>query len=347
MSEQQSPYNTGSPEADEALEMLGKGYEHPAVIITPPTIEIAMGDEPGFIQTKSPAFVKMSTAFKKHMKKLKGARLAIWLYIALSINDQGTAYPGIEAIMRDTGFSNREVIDSIREIEALGYLTVKRRPGYSSLYRVVDFVAIGKDNNPTSEVTSPVKKSAEAVKKSAITHDETSLKPDSINQIFKPDYEQKFSKSKPSPSKKGDLVDGLMFYSEQAKARGEDAIEKVLNALERLLHRNIQRSGQWQDLARWMLKRKESEPYQRWAEWYMADAFQAKTSWRLTPDQVRACWPQAFAEPESAADDARYKPYTAENSMTFITPEEAREWQRKLHLKKQQIERSERQPTAP
>ena len=149
------------------------------------------------------------------------------------------------------------------------------------------------------------------------------------------------------PEKKGDLVDGMLYYAEQAKARGEDKVEEVLNALERLLHRNIQRSGQWQDLARWMLKRKESEPYQRWADWYMADAFQAKTSWRLTPDQVRACWPQAFAEPEPAADDARYKPYTVEDSMTFITPEEAREWERKWHLKKQQIEQSGRLPTSP
>ena len=147
--------------------------------------------------------------------------------------------------------------------------------------------------------------------------------------------------------KKGDLVDGMLYYAEQAKARGEDKVEEVLNALERLLRRNIQRSGQWQDLARWMLKRKESEPYQRWADWYMADAFQAKTSWRLTPDQVRACWPQAFAEPEPAADDARYKPYTAENSMTFITPEEAREWERKWHLKKRQAEQLDKLPTAP
>ena len=101
--------------------------------------------------------------------------------------------------------------------------------------------------------------------------------------------------------KKGDLVDGMLYYAEQAKARGEDAIEEILNDLERLLHRNIQRSGQWQDLAKWMLKRNESEPYKKWAEWYMGDPFQAKTSWRLTPDQVRACWPQAFVTPETVS----------------------------------------------
>ena len=103
------------------------------------------------------------------------------------------------------------------------------------------------------------------------------------------------------PEKKGDLVDGMLYYAEQAKARGEDKVEEVLNALERLLRRNIQRSGAWQDLAKWMLKRKESEPYKKWAEWYMGDPFQAKTSWRLTPDQVRACWPQAFVTPETVS----------------------------------------------
>ena len=103
------------------------------------------------------------------------------------------------------------------------------------------------------------------------------------------------------PEKKGDLVDGMLYYAEQAKARGEDKVEEVLNALERLLRRNIQRSGAWQDLAKWMLKRNESEPYKKWAEWYMGDPFQAKTSWRLTPDQVRACWPQAFVTPETVS----------------------------------------------
>ncbi len=194
MSEQQAPYKTGNPEVDDAVEMMGKGYA-PAVTITPPVIEIAMGEEPGFIQTRTPAFVKMSTAFKGHMKKLKGAKLGIWLYIALSINDQGTAYPGIEAIMRDTGFSNREVIDSIKEIVELGYLTVRKRSGTSSLYRIADFVAIGKDNNPTSEVTSLVKKTTEVVKKTAPNHDETSLKPD-LNKIFKQVCAQSLSKEK-------------------------------------------------------------------------------------------------------------------------------------------------------
>jgi len=101
--------------------------------------------------------------------------------------------------------------------------------------------------------------------------------------------------------KKGDLVDGMLYYAEQAKLRGENTIEELLDDLERLLRRNIQRSGAWQDLAKWMLKRNESEPYKKWAEWYMGDPFQAKTSWRLTPDQVRACWPQAFVTPETVS----------------------------------------------
>ena len=104
-----------------------------------------------------------------------------------------------------------------------------------------------------------------------------------------------------SNRKKGDLVDGMLYYAEQAKLRGENTIEELLDDLERLLRRNIQRSGAWQDLAKWMLKRNESEPYKKWAEWYMGDPFQAKTSWRLTPDQVRACWPQAFVTPETVS----------------------------------------------
>jgi len=259
----------------------------------------------------------------------------VLLALADHANDEGRgAYPSIDTLAKKTSMSRRTVQ---RALDALIQLQIIKCVGTSEYgtdnYSIFE-AAIYRGDSGTKAVggvTLGQEGGDSGAVKSVPESPESSLKP-SINQ---------------RNQKKLDLVDGLMFYSEQAKARGEDAVEGVLNALERLLHRNIQRSGQWQDLARWMLKRKESEPYQKWAEWYMADAFQAKTSWRLTPDQVRACWPQAFAAPEPAADDARYKPYTAENSMTFIKPEEAKEWERKWHLKKRQAEQLDKLPTAP
>lgn len=178
MSEQQAEYLT------DAMEMMGQGYA-PAVTITPPTTEFAMGDEPGFCQTKTPAFIKLSTAFKKHMINLKGARLGIWLYIALSINDGGKAYPSIETIERDTGYSNRAIIDVIRELESLGYLSLKHRGGTSNLYTINGFAAIGK-SQPSSELSSPVNFTTRGVNFTAESHEESSLKPD-INQNIKPE----------------------------------------------------------------------------------------------------------------------------------------------------------------
>lgn len=124
-------------------------------------------------------------------------------------------------------------------------------------------------------------------------------------------------------SKKGDLVDGALHYMEMAKDRGEDKIEEILCDLERLLCRKIQRAGTWQDLAKWMLHRQETEPYSTWALWYMNDPFQAKTSWRLTPDQVKACWPKAFEQPmeEHDPNDRRYAPAPPEWKGTPISEE--------------------------
>lgn len=131
-------------------------------------------------------------------------------------------------------------------------------------------------------------------------------------------------------SKKGDILGGALFFAQRAKERGEDKIEDVLCDLERLLCRKIDRTGQWQDLAKWMLKQ-ETKPYQQWAQHYMSDPFNAKTSWRMTPAQVRASWPQAFKEAAEAGDNmpellpGQTCTYTAEDNLNLITPERAAE----------------------
>jgi len=83
---------------------------------------------------------------------------------------------------------------------------------------------------------------------------------------------------------------------------GPDPVEWVLVQLEKGLHRNIPRSGTWQDLGKWILRR--DEPLAEWVKWYMSDPFNAKTAWRLTPDQIRAAWPQAFTAKKSESHHA-------------------------------------------
>jgi len=73
-----------------------------------------------------------------------------------------------------------------------------------------------------------------------------------------------------------------------------DPVEDTLVVLEKGIHRNIPRAASWQELAKWINKRAETEPLPRWITWYMSDKFRVENAWRLTSEQIRSAWPQAF-----------------------------------------------------
>jgi len=149
MSEQKPEYIV------DALEMIGTGYE-PAAIIEQPTKRLVLRE--GLGEEWTVAWVKLSTAFKPHIKEIRGAPLAVWLYIALSVNKQGVSFPSINKIAEDTGYSRNGVMDAIKELEEKGYMKVRRGERKFNLYEP-EFAAIGKMNEPSNEstqFTSPV-----------------------------------------------------------------------------------------------------------------------------------------------------------------------------------------------
>lgn len=139
MSEDQQEYAT------DALAMLGAGYgEQPAAIIDNPRTVKALRDT-GLFEYKAWGWVKLSAKFIAHLHHLKGAKLAIWQCIALSIDETGTCKMTYKDIGTLTGYSHTEVIESIKELEAAGYLTVNK-DGKTNIYEPV-FVARG-ENKP-------------------------------------------------------------------------------------------------------------------------------------------------------------------------------------------------------
>ena len=85
-------------EAVEAMEMLGKGYDHPAVEIEQERTVIQR--RAGKLESiDRPAFVKISTAFKQELATISGDALKVWLFISLSINRHtNKANPGLRTI---------------------------------------------------------------------------------------------------------------------------------------------------------------------------------------------------------------------------------------------------------
>jgi len=198
MTEQQSEYIT------DAVEMLGKGYE-----IHPPQRVIKSDRNGKPIEIREDAWVKISMAFLETMRNLKGARLSVWMAIAIRIDENYVSYPSIAKMQKDTGLSNREIIDTVRELEKEGYLTVKNTRGHN-VYRILSYAAFGTSDPviPGSEETSPVNSDADLVNSDAGIGEETSPK-------------QEYNKT----NKSGDLVDGIIKYSLSPKAI-KDALAK-------------------------------------------------------------------------------------------------------------------------
>jgi hypothetical protein len=139
MSEPQADYIT------DAMEMMGTGYDdQPAAIIDQPRKVKALRDT-GLYEYRAWGWVKLSAKFVSHLRHLKGAKLAIWQCIALSIDETGTCKMTLRDIGALTDYSHTEVISSLKELEAAGYLTINR-DGKTNIYQPV-FVARG-DNKP-------------------------------------------------------------------------------------------------------------------------------------------------------------------------------------------------------
>jgi hypothetical protein len=93
-------------------------------------------------------WVKTSANFIKHIKILKGAKLSVWNVIALSVDENGVCNLTIKQLCELTGYSHTEVIDSVKELDVMGYLSVNRE-GKKNLY-TPEFAARG-TNNPSQE----------------------------------------------------------------------------------------------------------------------------------------------------------------------------------------------------
>jgi DNA-binding transcriptional regulator GbsR (MarR family) len=147
------PKGTYKTEAEEALDMLGKGYDaQPAAIIESPRDVLSLQDK-GLVDYKVWGWVKLSAKFRPHIKLLRGAKVSVWLCIALSIDEDGKFSATLKELQELTGYSHTEILASIKELEGMGYLSVNRG-GRKNLYEP-NFAARG-ENNPKESLLKKV-----------------------------------------------------------------------------------------------------------------------------------------------------------------------------------------------
>lgn len=129
-----------------------KVSDQPAAIIESPRQVLALS-ETGLIDYRVWGWVKISAKFIAHIRKLKGAKLAVWQTMALSINEFGECELSAKELASMTGYSRSEIIESQKELDKMGYLSVTRSKGKMNIYKP-EFAARG-GNIPTDE---PVQK---------------------------------------------------------------------------------------------------------------------------------------------------------------------------------------------
>ena len=122
-----------------------KTNNQPDAIIEPPRTVKALLDG-GIVDYQVWGWVKTSAKFRKHIKILRGAKHDIWHYLALGVDETGKCKETIKEICEGTGYSHTEVINTLRELDEMGYLSVQK-DNRGNTY-LPEFVARGA-KNPT------------------------------------------------------------------------------------------------------------------------------------------------------------------------------------------------------
>ena len=96
-------------------------------------------------------YIKFKLAFRKRaLAQLKGARLSIFICLALHVDRYGISAPGLERIMQETGYTSRSTVCSALEDLARLRLVEKLDPDRwgKTRYRVLGYAWFGRDPAP-------------------------------------------------------------------------------------------------------------------------------------------------------------------------------------------------------
>ena len=111
---------------EKAAELLAKRMDE--LTRPEPTIKIFNGQEyyitdNGEMGNCPRVAVQLSVQFReKQLRQLKGPILAVFICIALHINEQGLAWPSIAQIAKETGYNKDTVFKCLKKLELMGYI---------------------------------------------------------------------------------------------------------------------------------------------------------------------------------------------------------------------------------
>ena len=104
-----------------------------AVTRPEPTVVIHRGEDfyisdNGAQETKRSTYVKFSVKFRDlQLAQLKGATLGVFICLALHIEEDGTCFPSVNLICKETGYNRDTIFDALSKLEFRGYIARKQK----------------------------------------------------------------------------------------------------------------------------------------------------------------------------------------------------------------------------
>ena len=73
-------------------------------------------------------FVKFSVKFREQqLSQLKGPPLSIFICLALHIAENGSCFPSVSLISKETGYNRDTVFDALKKLEFMGYIARRQK----------------------------------------------------------------------------------------------------------------------------------------------------------------------------------------------------------------------------
>lgn len=265
----------------------------PAAIIESPRTVLALSE--GLVDYKVWGWVKISAKFIAHIKRLKGAKLAVWQTMALSINEYGECELSAKELAEMTGYSRSEIIESQKELDEMGYLTVTKSNGKKNIYKP-EFAARG-ENAPTSE---PVQKNDQSRKTtSPVTPLETANDQSSpsegnsdpsFNRVKRVNTAYHFEN-------KPDMIAEWLKMASFPGAKQATRIDAILSYLGETLRRNTE-TKEWKEFAKYIDSERQLKGWDVsvFVDWMKSQKNYDPVFWSCK--KMRECYPMAFEERE-------------------------------------------------
>jgi len=290
-------YIVESEEVQEAMDMLGKGYEHeqPSVEIVPPhAVMERRGKE--FHEVIKPAFVKISTDFKEELKEIDDKALKVWLFISLSVNRySGKANPGLRTIAKGCNLAINTVRSAIERLENdYGLLTVDRESTKYNIYEPVAFVSANRSEpvSTTDTVAETVSIPDETVSKNSQT---VSISDETVSpRLILNQRNQRNQKNQ----KRGDLVDGFIELSRSPGIKRTIRLDAIASQIGQRLHINPS-TKKWDDFLRFVDDRqqKDGQDFEHFLDWLTSQPNFDVSYW--PPNKMQEHWPRAFVKQQT------------------------------------------------